>query len=82
MMSDLEDVIDLAHVDRVTADQLYPFLAWALAVIPGAQRLLIDLAVPIPHSITKPQNLVLGPFTRRRIREGLSDSPGDGAPPV
>jgi hypothetical protein len=61
MMSDLEDVIDLAHVDRVTADQLYPcrwpltypFLAWALAVIPGAQRLLIDLAVPIPHSITK-----------------------------
>ena len=36
MMSDLEDVIDLAHVDRVTADQLYPFLAWALAVIPGA----------------------------------------------
>jgi len=53
MMSDLEDVIDLARVDRVTADQLHPFLAWALAVIPGAQRLLIDLAVPIPHSITK-----------------------------
>jgi hypothetical protein len=79
MMSDLEDVIDLAHVDRVTADQLYPFLAWALAVIPGAQRLLIDLAVPIPIAS---QNLVLGPFTRRRIREGLSDSPGDGAPPV